>query len=103
MPKEDTKPTATGTKKSSKKSAVKSDAPKQKKAPSPYIIYCLENRDKLKTANPDATFGALGRLLGEGWRKLSDVQKKVKPDICLLSMLDRKCFFFNYPAICRQE
>lgn len=59
------------------KKAAKDAAPKVKRAPSPYIIFCTENRDKVKAANPDATFGQLGKLLGEGWAKLSDAQKKV--------------------------
>ena len=59
------------------KKAAASDGPKVKKAPSPYIIYCSEFRDKIKAANVSASFGEIGKLLGEGWRKLSEAQKKV--------------------------
>ena len=63
-----------------KKSAAakKAAAPKVKRAPSPYIVYCTENRDKIKAANPSATFGELGKLLGAAWGKMTDAQKKVE-------------------------
>ena len=57
---------------------AKAAAPKVKRAPSPYIVFCTENRDKIKAANPSATFGELGKLLGAAWGKMSDAQKKVK-------------------------
>jgi hypothetical protein len=60
--------------KSTKK--AKSDAPKVKRAPSPYIIFCNENRDKIKSANPTATFGQLGKLCSEAWAKLNEAGKK---------------------------
>ena len=46
--------------------------------PSPYIVFCCANRDKIKAANPNASFGELGRLLGAAWGELSDAEKKVK-------------------------
>jgi len=49
--------------------------PKVKRAPSPYINFCSEWRPKMKADNPDATFGELGKLLGEKWKTLSDSEK----------------------------
>ena len=65
--------------------AAKTSAPKAKKeagdkvkrAPSPYIVFCTEKRPEIKAENPDATFGQLGKLLGEKWASLSEAQKKV--------------------------
>ena len=71
-----------------------------KRAPSPYIIFCNENRDKIKSANPTATFGQLGKLCGEAWRKLNLAGKKVNR-ICIsiiyhhLNVLT--LFFYTFP------
>jgi hypothetical protein len=59
------------------KAQAKAAAPKVKRAPSPYIVFCTEQRPAIKAANPDASFGQLGKLLGEAWAKLGDAQKKV--------------------------
>jgi len=58
-----------------KEKAPKSDKPKVKRAPSPYINFCSEWRPKTKAENPDATFGELGKLLGEKWKTLSESEK----------------------------
>lgn len=61
-----------------KEKAAKADkGTKVKRAPSPYINFCSEQRPKLKEANPDAGFGELGKLLGEQWKKLSESEKAV--------------------------
>jgi len=57
--------------------ATKAKTDKPKRAPSPYINFCTEQRPKLKEAHPDATFGDLGKMLGEQWKKLSDAEKAV--------------------------
>ncbi len=57
--------------------ATKAKADKPKRAPSPYINFCTEQRPKLKDANPGATFGELGKMLGEQWKKLTDAEKAV--------------------------
>jgi len=46
-------------------------------APSAYINFCKEQRDKVKAKNPSATFGELGKLLGVQWGALSDKEKAV--------------------------
>ena len=46
-----------------------------KRAPSPYIIFCTDQRPVIKAAHPDANFGELGRMLGETWHAMSDEEK----------------------------
>ena len=85
-----------------KKSAAKKSAaaPKVKRAPSPYIVYCTENRDKIKAANPSATFGELGKLLGAAWGKMSDAQKKVKRFTPSLQITSSTQFPNANPLLC---
>ena len=58
-----------------KKSPAKKDAPKEKKAPGPYMVFCKSERPKIVKANPSYTFGEVGKALGAAWGKLSDAQK----------------------------
>jgi len=58
-----------------KKSPAKKEAPKEKKAPGPYMVFCKEQRPKIVKANPNFTFGEVGKALGAAWGKLSDAQK----------------------------
>jgi hypothetical protein len=46
-----------------------------KRPPSPYIIFCTETRNELKAKNPEASFGELGRLLGQIWGTMDDNAK----------------------------
>jgi hypothetical protein len=55
--------------------AKKEKSDKPKRAPSAYIIFCTEKRTEIKEANPEATFGELGKLLGQAWAGLSDKDK----------------------------
>jgi len=61
------------------KKATAGKAKKEKKgykqASSAYMFFAKENRDKIKKANKDATFGELGKLLGEAWQKASAKDK----------------------------
>lgn len=54
------------------------DKPKVKRAPSSYICFCTAKREEIKIANPDATFGQLGKILGEIWGQLDAKGKEVK-------------------------
>mmetsp|Transcript_23891 Transcript_23891/g.21733 ORF Transcript_23891/g.21733 Transcript_23891/m.21733 type:complete len:89 (-) Transcript_23891:78-344(-) len=54
---------------------VKGEKTKAKRAPSPYIIFCTEKRPEVKAANPEATFGELGKLLGQLWGSLDEKGK----------------------------
>ena len=56
----------------SKKPAAKD---KVKKAPSAYMLFCKKERAAIVKANPSATFGEVGKLLGAAWGKLSDASK----------------------------
>ncbi len=47
------------------------------KSLSPFIIFNKENREKIKTANPDVSFGELGKLIGNAWKALNDTEKSV--------------------------
>ena len=53
----------------------KKDTPN--KSLSPFIIFNKENREKIKAANPDVTFGVLGKLIGDAWKALDPTQKAV--------------------------
>ena len=59
------------------KKQQKEDKPKIKRAPSPYIVFCTEKRPEAKDANPDATFGMLGKILGGMWSQLDEAGKAV--------------------------
>ena len=61
-------------KKAAKKAKVdKKDKPKR--APGPYMLFCKVKRPKIVAANPEFTFGEVGKKLGEEWKKLSDAKK----------------------------
>lgn len=51
----------------------KKDTPN--KSLSPFIIFNKENREKIKAANPDVTFGELGKLIGNAWKSLDSTEK----------------------------
>ena len=48
---------------------------KVKRAPGPYMVFCKEQRPKIVKANPNMSFGEVGKALGAAWGKLSDAQK----------------------------
>ncbi|KAG0252522.1 Non-histone chromosomal protein 6 [Mortierella polycephala] len=60
-------------KKRRKKAKKDPNAPKNPM--SAYLLFCEEWREKVKAQNPDASFGEIGRLLGEKWRSYSADQK----------------------------
>ncbi|CAL9735259.1 non-histone chromosomal protein 6A [Monosporozyma servazzii] len=49
----------------------KKDPNAPKRALSAYMFFANENRDIIKSENPDVTFGQVGKLLGERWKALS--------------------------------
>lgn len=51
------------------------DAHAPKNAMTAYMYYSKAARPKIKERNPTATFGELGKLIGTGWRNLSDADK----------------------------
>jgi hypothetical protein len=75
--------TAASKTKSPKKAGAKKGTKKakgEKKGPnrptSAYIYFTKENRAKVKKANPDASFGDIGKLLGEAWNNATAADKK---------------------------
>ena len=44
-------------------------------APTPYIIFCKQKRAAVQAANPNATFGQMGVILGTIWRQMSEEEK----------------------------
>jgi hypothetical protein len=64
-----------------KKSASEPKAAKastgKKRAPSPYIIFCSEKRPELKKAHPTASFGEMGKMLGQMWAQMDEKAKAV--------------------------
>eukprot|EP00577_Skeletonema_sp_RCC1716_P010409 CAMPEP_0113398806 /NCGR_PEP_ID=MMETSP0013_2-20120614/15181_1 /TAXON_ID=2843 ORGANISM="Skeletonema costatum, Strain 1716" /NCGR_SAMPLE_ID=MMETSP0013_2 /ASSEMBLY_ACC=CAM_ASM_000158 /LENGTH=823 /DNA_ID=CAMNT_0000283623 /DNA_START=183 /DNA_END=2654 /DNA_ORIENTATION=- /assembly_acc=CAM_ASM_000158 len=57
------------------KKKKKKDPNAPKNAKSAYLYFSSAKRDEIKAANPDATFGQIGKLLGEEWKKISDDDK----------------------------
>ncbi|CAO3612755.1 unnamed protein product [Cunninghamella echinulata] len=54
----------------------KKDPSAPKRGLSAYMFFSQANRNKVKEENPDATFGQLGKILGEKWKNMSDDEKK---------------------------
>jgi hypothetical protein len=40
------------------------------------MLFVKENREKIKSKNPNLTFGQLGKEMGSQWRALSDKEKE---------------------------
>ncbi|TYJ52251.1 hypothetical protein B9479_007157 [Cryptococcus floricola] len=74
-------PKAATDKKEVKKAAPKAkrekkDPNKPKRALSAYMFFVQDYRERIKTENPDATFGDVGKLLGLKWKEMSDSEKE---------------------------
>jgi hypothetical protein len=48
-----------------------------KKGMSAFMLFSNDQRNKIKTENPDLSFGEIGRKVGEAWKGLNDKQKQV--------------------------
>lgn len=64
------------------KPVKKARAKRQKKDPnapkrylSAYMHFANENRDTIRQENPEASFGQIGKLLGQKWNSLSAEEK----------------------------
>lgn len=55
----------------------KKDPNAPKKGMSAFMLFSNEHRNKIKAANPESTFGEIGRKVGEAWKALNDKQKAV--------------------------
>lgn len=73
------KPKPPAPKKAAKKAAPPKKAAKKdkgyKNASSAYMFFAKANRPNLVKANPDASFGEVGKLIGKAWGDLSDKDK----------------------------
>ncbi|KAG0268619.1 Non-histone chromosomal protein 6 [Actinomortierella ambigua] len=58
-----------------RKRRAKKDANAPKNPLSAYLLFCEEWREKVRADNPDASFGEIGKKLGQLWRSYSDEQK----------------------------
>lgn len=56
---------------------------------SPYLAFCAEARNSIKMANPDISFGDLGKKLGQLWHSLTPKQK-------VLAIMIQHCLFSSY-------
>jgi len=45
-----------------------------------YIAFSTEARQRIKAANPNATFGEISKMVGAEWRSLSEAKKKAYND-----------------------
>ncbi|SAM04872.1 hypothetical protein [Absidia glauca] len=54
------------------------DAPKR--GLSAYMFFSQDTREKVKSENPEASFGQIGKILGAKWREMSDDDKKPYQD-----------------------
>ncbi|CEO95459.1 HMG box domain-containing protein [Plasmodiophora brassicae] len=57
------------------KGAGKKEKPAVKRGLSAYMFFVQANRVKIKEDNPDATFGELGKILGQKWKELDEKEK----------------------------
>ncbi|KAI9261758.1 high mobility group box domain-containing protein [Sporodiniella umbellata] len=55
---------------------AKKDPAAPKRGLSAYMFFSQDNRAVVKEENPNATFGEIGKLLGEKWKNLTDDEKK---------------------------
>jgi hypothetical protein len=68
----------TAAKKTEKKTkAAPAEKVKGKRQPSPYILFCKEKRPELKAAHPTASFGEMGKMLGQLWSQMDEKAKVV--------------------------
>ena len=56
-----------------KKATKNKDAPKR--ALSAYMFFSQDWRERIKSENPDASFGEVGKLLGAKWKELDENEK----------------------------
>ncbi|KAF9463329.1 high mobility group box domain-containing protein [Collybia nuda] len=76
MPKVSTKATRTEKVEKAPRGKAKKDPNAPKRALSAYMFFSQDWRERIKTENPDAGFGEVGKLLGAKWKELDDEEKK---------------------------
>lgn len=68
-------PKRTTTKKVTKKGKQKKDSRAPKKAITGYMVFSKEYRPKLKTEEPNLTFGEIAKKIGSTWKDMSNDDK----------------------------
>lgn len=63
-------------KKKGKKKGAKKDPNAPKRALSSFMFFSKEMRSKIQEQNADASFGEIGKLIGEAWKNVSEEEKK---------------------------
>jgi len=58
------------------KKAKKKDKNAPARNQSAYMFFAKDARKRIREENPDASFGEIGKLVGEAWKKCSDEDKK---------------------------
>jgi len=59
-----------------RRSRAKKDPSAPKRGLSAYMFFSQEHRKLVQTENQDASFGEIGKILGEKWKHMSDRDKK---------------------------
>ncbi|KAH9450542.1 hypothetical protein MJO28_010015 [Puccinia striiformis f. sp. tritici] len=88
MPKETTAATKRAPKLDAEGNPIKVKKVKKEKDPnapkrplSAYMFFSQDWRERIKTENPEVSFGEIGRLLGLKWKGLTDEEKKPYEDM----------------------
>jgi hypothetical protein len=73
----------------------KDGKPKKKRAPSAFILFGQDHREEIKQSNPSASFGEIGKLIGNAWNSLDEKEKKVMNWFIGLSITDAALTLFH--------
>jgi hypothetical protein len=68
----------------------RSDDFRRKKAPSAYNLFTTDVHEEVKAANPGKSFGGLGRVIGDRWKKLPEATKAMYAEKCEKAKNDLK-------------
>ena len=85
----------------------KKDPNAPKKPMGAYMFFCAANREQLKANNPNATFGEIGRMLGDMWKQIDErnrvpYQKKADTDKLRFEK-EKKAYEATLPAMIPQQ
>jgi len=86
--------------KPAKKKRKKKDPNAPKKPCSAFFHFSKKMRPRIKDENPEATFGQLGKIIGEQWSKLGADERKVQPPhLILVAPIQFHLFIHSIPGI----
>lgn len=77
MPKDSASTTTSRTRSSRGGSKRQKDPNAPKRPLTAYMYYATDMREQVKQENPNATFGDVGKIIGDKWRQLGAEEKKV--------------------------